>query len=111
MVLMDILYSDPQMVKTTKSAIVRTAGKIFKNKKKVPQGNIILHHCAYLWANIPHSLCMKGGYYFFCLKNWQFSAFEMAQGSNTQNSKIGDLDHPWYTYILILDEISECKNP
>ena len=49
----------PPMVKMTKSAIVQTAGKIFKNKKKQPLGNIILHLCAYLWAKIPHSLCVS----------------------------------------------------
>ena len=31
---MDTLLSNPPMVKTTKSAIVRTVGKILKNKKK-----------------------------------------------------------------------------
>ena len=39
-------------------------------------------------------------------------ACETAKGSDTQNSKIGLLDHPLaHLYILIFDEISECQVP
>ena len=77
------------MVKMTKSAIVWIGGKLFKKKEKL--GNIVLHLCSYLWAKIPVPMYDNSCNFFL---NWQLMACQMAQRSETQNSKIGHLEHP-----------------
>ena len=81
------------MVKITKSAIVRTADKIFKNKKNL-SGRILFDTFVATYG--PKFLIAYASHEFelFFLKNCHLTACETAKGSDTQNSKIGDLDHP-----------------
>ena len=94
---MDTLSSDPplkkKMVKTTKSAIVWTLGKIFKNKKKSPRGILFytfgpIYGPKFLIAYVCRSCTLLFS------KNQHLTACQMAQRSDTQNSKIGHLEHP-----------------
>ena len=80
------------MVKMTKSAIVRTAGKIFKNNKKKPWG-ILFYTFVPIYGPKVLTAYAWGAHHALVFEKSPLNGLRNGP-SDTQNSKIGHLDHP-----------------